>query len=248
MQQKSVMAVVSHLSRPRFDTYLAVAGSDRAALELYRWNVEMAGALQESLGVVEVMLRNAIDRELKLWNPQQPSPTGSAAFAANWVERPAPPLHKILNPPARGRGRPAHSTFATAKKRAQSDCDLRSPGHPRHRFPVSHDDVVAHITFGTWVKLLPKKTSGSAVSGQQKLWTDALHAAFPHNPSPLVVHFWVNRLHQLRNRVAHLEPLILTDVRSYHLTAARLLGAIEPGLRDWYAGTSRVPVVLAAKP
>jgi hypothetical protein len=58
----------------------------------------------------------------------------------------------------------------------------------------------------------------------------------------------VDRLHRLRNRVAHLEPLVTTDVIGYHRTACRLLNAIDADLASWYAGTSRVVQVVRSRP
>lgn len=55
------------LSRPRFRTYLELAGWDeRLAAELYIFNGELAGAMMWSLGIAEVSLRNAVDRRLSV--------------------------------------------------------------------------------------------------------------------------------------------------------------------------------------
>lgn len=231
------------------DPYRACTNSEREALALYRWNMTLSGALHESLGLVEVVLRNAIDRRLQLWNSSQPAAQGVSSYGTNWVETPARPLWAILNPP--GRGGTRHSSYRTALNRANKDKDLRDPTHPRHGIEVTHDDVVAHLTFGTWNSLLPRQRDlrGQLQPASQKvLWDNALNLAFPHHPDALVIRYWVDRLHRLRNRVAHLEPLIATDVASYHRTAARLLRAIDPAVGDWYAGSSRVLPVLRQRP
>ena len=41
------------------------------ALRLYLWNIELAGAFHSSLGLLEVILRNTIDAELRAWNASQ---------------------------------------------------------------------------------------------------------------------------------------------------------------------------------
>ncbi len=88
------------------------------------------------------------------------------------------------------------------------------------------------MTFGTWNKLLPRRdmrhSSGLGPQAQRALWNAALCKAFPNHPHPTVIKYWVDRLHAIRNRVAHLEPLCDTDVMSYHRTIARLLRAIDP--------------------
>ena len=138
------------------------------------------------------------------------------------------------------------TTYGAALSRAQQDVAVRDAAHPRHRAAVCHDDVVAHITFGTWAKVLGTDKRGPWV---ERMWTEALHGAFPGKAqSPLVVAYWVARLHRLRNRVAHLEPLLGVDVMGYHRTAARLLTSIDPDIGSWYAGTSELARVLERRP
>lgn len=244
------VVVANHLSKPRLEPYIQAAGSTSGAMQLYRWNLELSGAIHEALGVVEVAVRNSIDQQLQIWNPTRPARSGERSYGTDWVEQPAAPLYGILNP--RGRNnRPRKSTFESAKKRARYDSNDRDPSHPRHGAAPNHDDIVAHITFGAWVKLLPSKRMELGLIGpdqQRALWENALRHSFPHHTDPLVVHYWVNRMYRLRNRVAHVEPLISTDVMSYHRTAARLLRAIEPRLGDWYAGISRIPEVFSSRP
>lgn len=243
-----------HIGEPRFATYLAHSKNHAGqALDLYRWNMEMSGALAEALSVAEVFLRNAVDRELRVWNARQPervTASDRTSYTHEWVESPAGPLWAILNP--RRRGGTRYSTYEDARQRAQNDLDIRVAGHRRHGHPVDHDDVVAHMTFGTWKKILPKPDanhpSGYGSAGQRRLWDEALHLGFPYKPQPTVIHYWVDRLHSLRNRVAHLEPLCDIDVMSYHRTISRLLKAIEPTVGDWYTGISRVPEVARRKP
>ncbi|MGH3900006.1 MAG: hypothetical protein ACRDTA_17555 [Pseudonocardiaceae bacterium] len=47
------------LTPERLARYVAVAGDDTVAVELYEWNIAAAGAFYEVLGMVEVLLRNA---------------------------------------------------------------------------------------------------------------------------------------------------------------------------------------------
>lgn len=250
MQHRTEDVVSSHLSTPRLAPYMAEAGTLAGAIRLYRWNLELSGALHEALGVVEVVLRNAIDRELQTWNVSRPTVPGSAPFGTNWVEYPAPPLEGILNPRGRGR-RPPKSTYRSAFDRARADSSFRDPSHPRRGARPNHDDIVAHISFGTWVKLLPNKRDPRGQIGpgpQRGLWNNALCRSFPHQPDPLVISHWATRLHHLRNRIAHVEPLLGTDVISYHRSAARLLRAVDPAVGDWYSGISRVPAVYRQRP
>lgn len=246
VQGAKLQTLTDHITGARLATYLSETNSDvDLAVQLYRWNIEMAGALYEALGIAEVFLRNAVDVQLRRWNAAQP-PRQGVVYNHDWVRNPAGPLWAILNP-QRGNARGRYSTYIDAYRRAEKDRDARPPGHRRHGLTVDHDDVVAHLTFGTWNSLLPRRDpstpSGLKPRAQATLWADALRHAFPQHPNPVVIKFWVERLHSVRNRVAHMEPLLDIDPMSYHRTVARLLNAIDPGLKDWYTAVSRVPAL-----
>lgn len=51
----------------RLRSYTAVTGSSAGALRLYEWNMRAAASVMELTGVVEVVSRNALDRELRAW-------------------------------------------------------------------------------------------------------------------------------------------------------------------------------------
>lgn len=56
----TALLVQRHLSAPRLEAYLHTSGDDLdRALELYRWNAAVAGALWEPIGHCVVVLRNA---------------------------------------------------------------------------------------------------------------------------------------------------------------------------------------------
>lgn len=59
----------------------------------------------------------------------------------------------------------------------------------------------------------------------------------------------VDRLHRLRNRVAHLEPLLVVPVVSLQLKAARrVLREIEPSAEVWLVSHQQVSTVAAQQP
>lgn len=67
------------LSRERLASYLRESeGSLHQALELYRWNQDVAGALLRPLCDLEVTLRNSLQRELAVINHPEPWWTTSA--------------------------------------------------------------------------------------------------------------------------------------------------------------------------
>lgn len=172
----------------RINRYLRDCGGDVAlAQELFEWNIAMSGALYESLHLFEVILRNAIDREFRNWN-------AANGRSRDWLIDPHPYLLKVLH------------TSSLQKAQTRASQAARKAGRPR-----VHDDVLAQMTLGTWRYVLPSRSNPT----KQRLWTDATSKAFPIWRGPwenLVTR--VEVVHEIRNRVAHLEPVHASDLRS----------------------------------
>jgi len=61
-------ALVQLLTAERLRSYLRVADGDQErALALYDWNTAATGAVSELVGMVEVLVRNALDAQLTSW-------------------------------------------------------------------------------------------------------------------------------------------------------------------------------------
>lgn len=57
--------VVAALSTERLEPYLRAANGDRGkAIRIYEWNLAISGDLYEALGILEVVLRNALSTQL----------------------------------------------------------------------------------------------------------------------------------------------------------------------------------------
>lgn len=65
--------------------------------------------------------------------------------------------------------------------------------------------VIAELPLGFWRYL-------SAAAHEKTLWVPCLHRAFTPGASRQEVDRLVTSLHQLRNRIAHHEPLLRTDM------------------------------------
>ena len=111
-----------------------------------------------------------------------------------------------------------------------------------------HGRVIAELNFGFWRYLCepPYLTS---------LWVPAVASAFPLHPSTLHpeqvrvdVADRMQRLHFLRNRVAHHEPIHRRDLSRDHGQLLELVGWMCSESRYWVAATSRTPEVIAARP
>lgn len=102
--------------------------------------------------------------------------------------------------------------------------------------------VVAELNFGFWRFLLARQYTAL-------LWP-ALAPAFPYlgGSDRRLLEQPVQRVHRLRNRVAHHEPLIAEDLAARHEDILTIVGAVHPALRTWVATDSRVPALLLLRP
>ena len=237
MQQRSTLDVVTHhLHVARMDTYVrAASGNSQLALDLYLWNNRMSGALFETLSITEVIFRNALDTALKKWNAEQPGD-----YSREWTQKAARPLNSLTR-----------EALQSARTNAAKARAKRTQDHPRKWSDITHDDLVAQLTFGTYVRLLPSNRSSSPHQAQREiLWNEAFGQVFRGRPSdPRKAHIGrVERLHALRNRVAHAEPVLDVNFASRVRDMVRLAESIDPLLAGWLSGTTRVHQVLRERP
>jgi hypothetical protein len=109
----------------------AVSGDLAAAFSLYEWNMSASAALFETLGPVEVLLRNAIHDQLVTWHARRRLP-------GQWYD------HAGLD--VQG-----HKDVAKAKDRATRG----------GRDPERLGKVIAELTLGFWRYLLAKRYQAS---------------------------------------------------------------------------------------
>lgn len=215
--------VEAWLSAPRFAVYLASTGTDRdRALALYEWNAQLSAALLHDLAHVEVGLRNVYD----------------VALSARW---PGPPhwtlaADTVFAPVYRTRGR--RRVDVNTRPRDSLRHAIANAGGPT----APPGKIVAELMFGFWRYL-------SSAAHEKTLWVPALHRAFPPGTDRAVhVDGPVGRLHDLRNRVAHHEPLLTTNVAGRLADLIALAGRLDPQLGQYLQATSAVSSVLAARP
>lgn len=226
----------------RFKTYLDAAHGDISlAYETYAWNARLAGAFHEVLGHAEVAVRNAIDVQLRIWNQRQtnnPRNPGKT-FNEEWCIDAAIPLHGLV--------KKALGNEVTSARNAKSS---RPSTHARKHATITHDDLVSQLSFGTWNHLIP--FPGRKSSPQIHLWEEAIQVSFPNIKPGLEglrqVKTPLNKLHQLRNRVAHCEPLLQVEANGRLQDIARLAGYIDQKIADWIMGQQRVREVTRERP
>lgn len=215
--------IAARLTMDRLGSYLAASGGDLArAVDLYDWNASVGAAFHEDVGRLEVVLRNAVDSALVAYGSAQGWPTV-------WYRR-----HQLF-PGKHGR-------------RAIEDVDAARRRATRRKKPETHGKVIAELTFGFWRYLCtaPYLTS---------LWVPALAAAFPNHPTPTDpravrqdVEDRIQRVHFLRNRVAHHEPIHQRNLKRDQVSLLEVAGWICTDTHLWIAGTSRASLLLAQRP
>ncbi len=110
------------------------------------------------------------------------------------------------------------------------------------------DRFVASMSLGFWVRLVGR---GGRVNGGRKadydrtLWRPALRRAFPGHPRREVQRR-LNSLRQLRNRIAHHEPIVGWDLNRDHDDLLEALGWIASDVRAWVERHSNLPDALRA--
>lgn len=206
------------LGEARHRAYVdAAGGSAQRAAELYEWSTKLAGAWHSHIGYIEVAVRNAIDRELAIWNASQTDDQGNP-YGPDWTVDggAAPLLFRTIEKP-----------LNEARENARKEAQRRPRWHARRGAQPNHDDVVAQLSFGSWSRLVtaPQGPEKARVNASQiLLWEQALSRAFPGAVAGEPGRVWVGNqlegIRRLRNRIAHHDNLLDVD------TTARLNGSL----------------------
>ncbi len=87
-------------------------------------------------------------------------------------------------------------------------------------------------------------------AGRRLLWRDAISFAFPHLESAgEELTRRVRGVHQLRNRIAHLEPLLQSGFVETEFANMRfILAGIDPEVETWMVSRQRVTSILRQQP
>ena len=215
-------ALEPHISEPRLRQYLGQFGGDKdRALNLYRWNAQLATAFFVDLGHLEVGLRNALDARMQARHIAR-------GLTGTWLEDPRGELGRDFS--GARKHRQPYRDVATARDRVRNN----------HK-PYSHGQVLSETSFGLWHQLVSKKWTN--------LWPD-LADAFPHAPDRArdTVAVPVSDLRDLRNRIGHHHRIWPLGCAQLHGQLLDVSGYIDPELRNWIEAGSVVPTLLLASP
>ena len=208
----------------RLRSYLEDCHNDLdQALDLYAWNGQIAAAFLEDLGRLEVVLRNCFDEALTAL-------VSSSGQQHPWFD------HKQLFSGLHGNR--TRDDLVRAKMRATKN----------GRLPVDQGAVIAELGFGFWRFLC-------AARHHTTMWVPALAVQFPNHPgqenASLVradVESRMDRLHFLRNRVAHHEPIHRRELAIDAEMIFELALWMCADTHAWMVSLSRIPDVLDSRP
>ena len=169
--------VFRRLGQSRFQAYVdfvrnsGVSFADpeieEAAMVLYRWNAEASAILMRYIPWIEVLVRNAIDGQLRLWLARQ-----APQSCDDWIDvnntRPMDRVRDLINTSEKDYLSEARRTALSKKRFWKSD-----QSHPRHGDEIGRDDVFAQLTFGTWDGMLSRAAKDPELAG-------VLMEAFPN--------------------------------------------------------------------
>ena len=224
MSMPDVSLLANRLTRDRLSSYLRSTGGDlHSAIALYDWNIGAAAALYEDLARLEVVFRNAVDHALVRHGAAE-------SWGTSWYRQ----SHLF---PGRRTSR-ARADIDAARKRA-------TRGGQRGEM---HGRVIAELNFGFWRFLCE-------TSYHTSMWVPCLVAVFPEHPAShdarqvrADVARRMRRLHALRNRIAHHEPIHRWDLAREHRHLLELIGWICSRTQGRAEAASRTQQVLADRP
>ena len=101
--------------------------------------------------------------------------------------------------------------------------------------------VLAELTFGFWVYLTSNRRSAS-------IWTPYLQHAYPAGSVRTRIHSGLDELRKARNRVAHHEPIRVSEVNDLTRRVRRYARYVSSDLADYISETSDVALLLRHRP
>lgn len=242
--------LVELISKPRLSPYMRACNDNLSqAFELYAWNLELGASFYAPLAILEIVVRNAMHREL------------TALFGASWhrneqFQRVGTKIIEARLSVVSGRP-PQKASTDILTQPAKIDGKLRAE-RARKMGPTSPigtkeapttDDIVASLDFGYWTSLLNRDVENT-------LYAAGLYKAFPHapharkkKPHRAQIAEKLRDLRIFRNRVMHHEPLFnRKSIRKDLQSIIEVCGWIAPTAEEWVKHLSKVEATLETAP
>jgi len=220
MDEGQLAEVSALLSADRLAGFVALAGTERDALDLHDATIVTASALMPVVCLIEIALRNAVSERLRtvfaspawlttppapfVWRPTEFGKIEEAKRQAqqDLYTKLGDAQKRALDAVAFPHGVPLNASYKRRVKKRQST------------IVVSHGQLVAQLTMFFWKRLFSSDY-------EDTLWKRGLKRLFPDRSiqrSHVADHLEV--IYKARNRIAHHEPI-------YGQRLVRLVEAIE---------------------
>ena len=143
---RNEQSVVTALGKQRMEKYLSQMGNHAGrALQLYKWDAELSGAMWNLLSIFEVVLRNKICEAVDEWSEEQRPQSNK-----QWIRHPRVNVREPLSKVAASVAKDALRKALEAKKLRDEGDGLFIGNHPRKGQSITRDDVVAQVTLTQW--------------------------------------------------------------------------------------------------
>jgi len=211
-----------HFAHARLQSYLdECKGVEETAIRLYQWNSELSAAFWESIGYLEVALRNRIDRQLTVRNLKR-------GRTEHWIFDDHSELGRDKT--TYGNHRQPYLEIDAAMRRVRKNGKQLNPGQ-----------IISEMSFGFWHQMVSKK--------QLFMWPD-LAAGFPNLPNRNqgMIADLTQSTRIMRNRIGHHHRIWAIDVDRNYSDLLTLAGFIDKDLREWISVQSNIIEVLTRRP
>lgn len=217
------LAIPVVLSTPRFSTFLAARNSNvLRALQLYDWNAQISSAFLYPLHVFEICIRNAVANAAEAFYQTDEWPW-SAAFEMSLPT--------------------TQSTRYFSPRR-----ELVSTRDWQPRPQQTTGKVISELKFAFWVSMYTGRHDN-------RLWNRYLLREYPNIPTNLSVreardkiHKTADKVRDLRNRIAHHEPIFSRDLKAEYDEIADVVGYRCSHTGAWMKRTQNVIWLLDLRP
>lgn len=199
----SIQSIVKALSSVRLSTYKnnnLCDASDEQSLGLYLWNKQLSGHFLPILQILEVSLRNAIHNayiEDKYTEIEQNVPE------ADWEQQKSDAELWFTNIYTFQNNRTGYNQVRNAKRLLEND-----------NKPLTADNYISKLMLGFWVNMTNPTHRSNTNQSIIELWPQLTEKVFPNavdkHGSRLSINNISQNLHdinELRNRIAHHEPI-----------------------------------------
>ena len=229
-------------------------GKTETGLVAFRWEMGVRCAFLPAIGIAEIVLRNAMDKEICSWWRLK-------GYEGSWTDDFLPDAASALRP---------FVHLAEWKKRTGRNISRKDGS-------ITHDDLIAHTSFGTWKNMIgnpsgipreapPEKSryiSWEALRRRDArcalLWKDVTSGAFPHIPSKskrgglsprAYIGARITRIASLRNRVCHWDNLAKANLEMRRKDIYELVDAMSPSVCQYTIALydERIRSAISSKP